>query len=488
MKKIILFIASLFIFIPMLVNASGGVNVSKTSLTINKGNTATFNIVGDNCAGKITITSGDATIASVNKSTEWIENETITVTVSALKAGTTTITVGVDVATFDEEELIETKTISVTVNDTLSSNANLSDIKIDDVSLSGFSSNATNYTMEINKSSVSIAAVVEEEHAVVTGVGMQNLSYGLNSLPLVVTAQDGTKKTYTLEITRPDNRDDNNYLESLEIEEGSLIFNKNTLNYEVTVDPEITSVNISAVPESDKAVVTGTGEQQLTGNSTTLSIVVTAENESTKTYKIVVVKEDNRDSNNYLSSLSVDEGALKFNKNTLEYIVYVSDTTTSVNIHAEAESDKAVVTGIGEQQLGTFNNIFQVVVTAENTTTKTYTITIVRSADIVLTYDSNKGSICSPLHKAVTKGLTWGELCTPVREGYSFDGWFTAVSGGTKITAASVASADLTVYAQWTKTLINPNTGLRTPLFILVVLIVISVAVLLIIRKRKLSF
>lgn len=492
MKKIALFIIGLLLTIPILVSAAGGVTINKTSLTIDQGSTATFTVTANNSAGKITISSSDPSVISIDKTSEWLDEESMTVTVSALKAGDVTISIDIDVATYDEVEIKETKTISVTVNDGEvpggSSNANLSDIKIDDVSLSGFSSNATTYNMTLDQERVAIAAVVEDENAHVTGVGMRELSYGLNTIPLVVTAEDGvTKKTYTLNITRADNRDTNNYLESLTIDEGSLIFDKNTLNYEVEVEQGVTTVHINATAESDKATVTGTGSQSLSGSSTTLSVVVTAENGSKRTYKIVVVKSDNRDSNNYLKSLSVDEGSLVFNKNTTDYIVYVSDTTTSVHINATAESDKATVTGTGVQQLGSFNNEFSIVVKAENETTRTYKITIVRSADVVLTYDSNKGSMCTPSHKAVTKGQAWGELCTPKREGYSFDGWFTAASGGTLVTASTIASADLTVYAQWTKTIVNPNTGLKTPVFILITLVIISVAVLLIVRRRKMS-
>ena len=116
MKKIIIIILSVFLMLPLLVKAQGSVVVDKESIEIIESQTTTFSITLSNSVGKITIVSEDDTIASVDKSIEWIENETITVMVSALKAGTTTITVGVDVATFDEEELIETKTISVTVN------------------------------------------------------------------------------------------------------------------------------------------------------------------------------------------------------------------------------------------------------------------------------------------------------------------------------------------------------------------------------------
>ena len=41
----------------------------------------------------------------------------------------------------------------------------------------------------------------------------------------------------------------------------------------------------------------------------------------------------------------------------------------------------------------------------------------------------------------------------PTKTGYSFGGWWTAVSGGgTQFIATTTVSADLTVYAKWTET------------------------------------
>ncbi|MBM6977344.1 InlB B-repeat-containing protein [Intestinimonas butyriciproducens] len=42
-------------------------------------------------------------------------------------------------------------------------------------------------------------------------------------------------------------------------------------------------------------------------------------------------------------------------------------------------------------------------------------------------------------------------LPTPNRNGYTFNGWYTATSGGTRITLDTVFNADATVYAQWSE-------------------------------------
>lgn len=56
--------------------------------------------------------------------------------------------------------------------------------------------------------------------------------------------------------------------------------------------------------------------------------------------------------------------------------------------------------------------------------------------------------------RTVTQGKAYGELPTPyAREGYTFDGWYTAASGGTQITATTVfnGSADITLYPHYTE-------------------------------------
>ena len=44
-----------------------------------------------------------------------------------------------------------------------------------------------------------------------------------------------------------------------------------------------------------------------------------------------------------------------------------------------------------------------------------------------------------------------GTLATPTRNGYSFAGWYSAASGGTKITADSTITGNCTLYAHWEK-------------------------------------
>lgn len=68
-----------------------------------------------------------------------------------------------------------------------------------------------------------------------------------------------------------------------------------------------------------------------------------------------------------------------------------------------------------------------------------------------LHFNANEGTV-SPSSKSIVYGEQYGDLPIPVRQNYTFDGWFTSAQGGTQITASSVVTVknDQTVYAHWT--------------------------------------
>lgn len=68
--------------------------------------------------------------------------------------------------------------------------------------------------------------------------------------------------------------------------------------------------------------------------------------------------------------------------------------------------------------------------------------------EYTITFDGNGGT--SPAAQT-TAGRKLTSLPTSTQSGYSFNGWYTAKTGGDKITPDTVFSASVTVYAQWTK-------------------------------------
>lgn len=72
-------------------------------------------------------------------------------------------------------------------------------------------------------------------------------------------------------------------------------------------------------------------------------------------------------------------------------------------------------------------------------------------ADLTVTFDKNGGDSVSPSSKTVTLNETYGSLPTPTRTGYTFEGWYTASTGGTEVTKDTkvVKNENHTLYAHW---------------------------------------
>jgi uncharacterized repeat protein (TIGR02543 family) len=67
-----------------------------------------------------------------------------------------------------------------------------------------------------------------------------------------------------------------------------------------------------------------------------------------------------------------------------------------------------------------------------------------------ISYDSEGGSACAP--RSVSFGSAYGPLCTPVRSGFGFDGWWTGDDGtGTAVTAQTdvTTAGPHTLHARW---------------------------------------
>ena len=95
-----------------------------------------------------------------------------------------------------------------------SSNANLSNLGIRPNDFSGFRQGTTTYNVTVpnDVESVEVYATKADSKATVAGTGTKTLQEGANTLTVTVTAEDGTKKTYTINVTREavtENEDEN---------------------------------------------------------------------------------------------------------------------------------------------------------------------------------------------------------------------------------------------------------------------------------------
>ena len=125
-------------------------------------------------------------------------------------------------------------------------------------------------------------------------------------------------------------------------------------------------------------------------------------------------------------------------------------TTTTVDLSETKSYDfvnntsqaKDITKYFGVWIAGTYGKSYR------NQVKATCTVTL---ASYLVTFDANGGKV-SRESTAVTIGKPYGTLPTPNRTGYSFDGWYTEKTGGTKVTETTTVGQDppTKLYARWT--------------------------------------
>ena len=322
--------------------------------------------------------SGSIVTLTFKAKSSFVAGETTTISVTSVKGSNSNV----------ERQTGNDASITVKVNVPKSSNNNLSGLMVDGKSVNGFSAGKTSYDLGESKAdSLNITATVEDSKAKVSGTGSKKINYGKNTYSVVVTAENGSKKTYTITVTKPDTRSKDNTLSSLSASPLDLKFNKNTTSYSFKVEHNVNSINISAKATDNKASVSGTGTKTLKDYVNTFNVVVKAENGSTKTYTIKVIRKDAEGNlgavskDNTLKSLSVEGYDIKFNKDTLEYSIEVDNLVDSINVTAVVNDKTATYEIIGNTNLSVGTNAVKINVIAENGDVKTYVINVTRKSD-----------------------------------------------------------------------------------------------------------
>lgn len=100
-------------------------------------------------------------------------------------------------------------------------------------------------------------------------------------------------------------------------------------------------------------------------------------------------EETKKSDNNYLSSITLSDGNITFDKDVLTYDVIVDYETTTIEINANVEDDKATITGDGKHTLNVGSNVIKITIKAEDESERTYTLNINREEkDIVVDTDN----------------------------------------------------------------------------------------------------
>lgn len=199
------------------------VNAASLSVSANTtayvGSSVTVRISGG--TGKVGITSSNTSVLSSGTSSIWIEPSG-SVTFKANKVGKATITVkALDLADSNGNQMSGSKSITINVVEKKVSSSvnNLKSLSVDGAELNPkFEAGTTSYNVTVAKGTekINIKAEVEDSKSSVSGTGEKSVTEGMNKFDIIVTAESGAQKIYTLNV---------------EVEEDPIIVNMNKQNY-----------------------------------------------------------------------------------------------------------------------------------------------------------------------------------------------------------------------------------------------------------------
>ena len=343
-----------------------------SSLSISGGS---INFNPDTTSYSTTINSQTATISAIKKDSS--SSMTGNLGTVSLNYGTNTFKISVT----SETGVTRTYTINITRPDTRSKNNYLSSLVVSNTNIS-FNRDTLVYNLSTTSDNVQISATKDDNKASVTGTGRFNLNYGTNTYRVNVTAENGSTRTYTININREDTRSSNNNLKSLTLSKGNLNFNKSTTTYNVDVDKDTTSVKIEATLEDVKASFeNGFGPRTINLNPGNNTIYIKVRNEigNVKTYTININREDGKSSDSTLKEIKLSEGKIDFKTDVLEYKINVEYDVNTFKIDALPTDGKSKVNITGDEKLKVGENTFTV--EAENGKTTTYIVKVTRKEE-----------------------------------------------------------------------------------------------------------
>ena len=257
-----------------------------------------------------------------------------------------------------------------------------------------FNTNTTNYSINVGSDvkSINVNAKAADSKAKVTIYGTNSLKSGKNTVSVVVVAENGDKKTYTIIVNKEKGENDpEEVVEEPQIEEPveeekssdndliginpsigilSPVFDKNKTKYVIYLPYEVEEISFEASLSDPNATLDVTEIEKLKVGDNKVTFKVTAQDGSEKKYVVIVKRGINPEvmdnKNSILKALKLTGGKLtkKFDKDIYEY--YYKGKNIKIKAFAEDENANVDVIKNGD--------VYYVKVTSPSGETSIYTL------------------------------------------------------------------------------------------------------------------
>lgn len=289
-------------------NVYASISMSSSSVSVEAGKSTTINMIANNTTGDVNITSSNPEVATAT-GVDSISDNSIPITITGKSAGSATITISGIAKDTDtganKAKYSRTINVKVTGNATTdTTSADLSNLGIKPNDFSGFLPNKTTYDVTVpeNVQSIEVYATAKNSSAKISGTGTQELAIGENKIEVVVSANDGTTKTYTINIKREgENKEEVSQttekveegLSELKVENLELTpkFETNVYEYSTKYIGEKTTLDIQTIVTEPTYTAEIVGNENLKEGENVVTILVSDKNgKNVATYQININK------------------------------------------------------------------------------------------------------------------------------------------------------------------------------------------------------
>lgn len=252
-----------------------------------------------------------------------------------------------------------------------------------------FSSSKTSYNISVSSKTDSIkitSSLTDSKSRYIAGSSAMNvkLDYGVNTVKITVQAENGSNKTYTIKITRRDDRSKDNTLKEIKLATGDIEIDKEKDEYEIKVSYDEEVFDFAAIASDDNAKVEIIGDKNLKVGENLFEIKVTAENGDIKTYKLKVIRQEEDvvlSSDSSLKSLVISDHEIDFEKDNKAYKVKTKEDKLEIEAIPSDKKAEVEIKNNSELEDG---SVISIIVTAEDGTSTKYEIIIEKDKGLLI--------------------------------------------------------------------------------------------------------
>lgn len=219
-------------------------------------------------------------------------------------------------------------------------------------------------------SSINVFASKSDSRQTITGDGYKKLSYGDNNFPVIVTAEDGSSRTYNITVHRTDNRNGDTSLKSLNVSDTNIKYENDKNVYEATVSRSVEDILITARANDPNATIIGTGRKKLNIGANTFNLTVESSGGRESNYTIIINRSTEEIpkviKSSKLKTIKVNGLVMDLSDNKTSWLYGIGKDNDKLTIDAKAESDTATIEIIGNENLKVGINAIKIKVSEQN--------------------------------------------------------------------------------------------------------------------------